>query len=100
MERVVLLGLLPKEGNFLTLRLVRELREGCSFKEKELKVLEVKTTEDGNTTWKTEGSDKIGSVDIKIGDTMRKIIIDILVKLNEDEKLREDLFTLYEKFVK
>ena len=31
-ERLVLLNILPKEGNFITLKIIRQLREDLSFK--------------------------------------------------------------------
>ncbi len=96
-ERLVLLNILPKEGNFLTLKIVRQLREGLSFEEKEIK--EVDLTIDpktGQATWDTA---KDPNKEIEIGREAKKIIVEVLEKLDKDNKLGEQHITLYEKFV-
>ena len=40
LERITLLGLLPKEGTILTLRVLRDLQRETSFSEAELTALE------------------------------------------------------------
>ena len=41
-ERLILLNVMPKEGDFTTLKIIRNLQEALSFSEEELKVLDVK----------------------------------------------------------
>jgi len=57
-ERFALLGILPQEGNFATLKVVRKLRENLSLTEEEMKHFEVKqiATNGGNfqLTWNPE----------------------------------------------
>ena len=43
-ERIVLLNILPQEGDFTTLKLVRKLRESLSFSEKEIADIDFKNT--------------------------------------------------------
>ena len=96
-ERLVMLNILPKEGNFITLKIVRQLREGLSFDEKEIK--ELKLTIDpakGNATWE---QDKDPNKEIEIGREAKKVIVESLEKLDKDEKLTQEHFSLYEKFV-
>lgn len=93
-ERLILLGLLPKEGNFTMIKLVRELRENLSFTEKEHKALEFNNT-DGNITWKETVQPK----DIQIGEVLTIEIKGILKKMDEEKKLTEQVLTLYEKFM-
>ena len=96
-ERVALLGVLPAEGNFVTLKIVRQLRESLSFSEEELKGWGIKL--DGSRmTWNEEGV-KSGERDISIGERATDLIVDGLKKLDETKKLTEQHFTLYEKFV-
>ena len=96
-ERLVLLNVLPQEGNFITLKIVRKLRENLSFDEKELKALKLTVDpEKGNATWDTA---KEPNKDVEIGREARKIIVTALEKLDKDEKLTQEHFTLFEKFV-
>ena len=94
-ERLVLLSVLPQEGNFITLKVVRKLREGLSFSEEELK--QYKFVQDkGRVTWDDSVEQ---SKAIEIGTQAKIIIQDALKKLNEDKKLKDEHFTIYEKFV-
>jgi len=94
-ERLVLLSVLPQEGNFITLKVVRKLREGLSFNEEELKQYNF-VQEDQRVTW----DDKVEqSKEIEIGEKAMDIIKEALKKLNEDKKLKDEHFTIYEKFV-
>ena len=94
-ERLVLMGMLPKEGNFLTLRLMRKLRETLSFDEEEHKQL--KFVQNGEQlTWDTT-VDIMKDVDV--GEVMMDVIVKDLKDKDKDGKLTEDTITIYEKFV-
>jgi len=96
-ERLVLLNILPKEGNFLTLKIVRKLRENLSFNEEEIKALNIKVDpEKGNATW---DASKDPNKEVEIGREANKVIVEALEKLDKDEKLTQEHFTLFEKFV-
>ena len=95
LERLVLLNLLPQEGNFTTLKLLRKLREELSFNEEEHKTLSLK--QDGDQVrWNEEA--KIVK-DVKVEGKMLALVVEILTKLDKEDKLRGEHFTLYEKFV-
>ena len=94
-ERLVLLNLLPNEGNFLTLRLMRKLREALSFDEEELKRLNVVQNGD-RVSWDITVDIR---KDIAVGDVMTDVIVKDLKGKDKDGKLTEDHITLYEKFV-
>ena len=98
-ERVLLGGMMASyQGSFTNLKLVREGREALSFNEEENKSLTFATV--GNSiTWNPEASIQYDSVDITLGDEVYKIIKDLLQKLNEEAKLTEQHFSLYEKFM-
>jgi len=95
-ERLILLNILPKEGNFVTLKIVRELREGLSFDEKEIKEIDLKIDDKGNATW-NPAKDK--NKDVEIGGQANKIIVETLEKLDKDNKLTESHLSVYEKFI-
>ena len=94
-ERLVLLGVMPVEGNFLTLKIVRQLREDLSFSEEELKQYKF-NEEQGRITW-DESQEQ--PKDVPIGKEGKRIIRDALEKLDREEKLREDHVSVFEKFV-
>ena len=96
-ERLVLLNILPKEGNFTTLKLVRELRENLSFDELENKRLNFQ--QDGDQIRWNESPEVNLPRDIEIGEKMTDLIVECLKELDKKEALKEEQFTLYEKFV-
>ena len=95
LERLVLSNVLPKEGNFTTLRLVRKLREALSFDELEHKKLGF--IQDGDQVRWNEGANLVKS--FEIGEKMMDLIAETLTKMDKEEKLRDEHFSLYEKFV-
>lgn len=97
LERLVLLNILPKEGDFTTIKLLRKLRENLSFDEEEHKALNF--VQDGDqVTWDVEAA--AGLVRrVQIGEKQSDIVHDALKKLNDEKKLSEQHLSLYEKFV-
>lgn len=95
-ERLILLNILPREGDFTTLKIVRKMREDLSFTEEEHKDLSITVDDKGQVKWKTE-ADK--AIPITIGEKATDIIVTVLKKLNDEKKLTEQHYTLYEKFV-
>ena len=97
LERLVLLNILPKEGDFTTIKLMRKLRESLSFDEDELKKIEF--VQDGDQTrWNEKNASTIMK-QIQIGEKMTDIVHDALKKLNDEKKLTNEHLSLYEKFV-
>jgi len=68
-ERIILLHVLPKEGDLLTLRIVRDLQSALSFKEDEHKLYNIRV-EGNKTFW--DNDDK--KSEIEIGDKGKEII--------------------------
>ena len=95
-DRLILLNILPKEGDFTTLKIVRKLREDLSFTEEEHKALEFKAEDEGRVVWRTEADEP---KEIPIGEKATDIIVEVLKKLNDDKKLQDQHYSLYEKFV-
>ena len=94
-ERIGILSIIPKEGNFATLKISRDLQATMGFSEEEYKKWGIKS-EGTMTSWKQNVDT---SVDKDIGEKASDIIIDALKKLDEQKKLKPELFSLYEKFV-
>jgi len=92
--RLRLLAILPEQGNLLTLKIVRELREELSFSEKEHKELSFRTK--GNMTmW----SDKVKPKTIKFGDQAKELVGKALKELDGKDELTLPDLDLWEMFV-
>ena len=97
LNRLILLNILPKQTNFLALKLIKDLEDKISFNENEQKELELKILENGLPAWNGE---KDKGKEFEIGEKTQDIIIDALKKLDKDNKLTKDHFSTYEMFVK
>lgn len=93
-ERLVLLNNLPEKGNVATLKIVRTLRENLSFDEEEHAKLNFRQ-EDDMLQWDTTDHIK----DIEFGPKANSLIIEMLEKLDKEEKLDVSSLALYERFV-
>ena len=95
-ERFIALGILPKEGNFVTLKIIQNLKMSLAPSQEEITEFEIK--QDGvNTSWNDKGKE---DREIEIGEKATDIIIEALKKLDKEKKLTEQHYTIYEKFVK
>jgi len=124
LERILLQETLPKEGDFITLKLVRKLREALAFSEKEIKEVEFKThwkcpscqkielsTEvakceacdiymkpTGEVTWDNNKAQRVVK-DVFMGSKMVALCETTLKKLSDESKLTEQHMSLYSKMV-
>jgi len=95
LERMMLLSVLPKEGSFVTLKVVADLRDELSFSEEEHK--KYKFVEDkGRVNW-NPAVDQFKEV--HIGEKATDVVVEALKKLDEDKKLTMEHMSLYEKFI-
>ena len=95
-ERLMLMQVLPTEGDFTTLKLVREMREGLSFDEEEhAKAHFVVDGEGGRITWDPEIQfDK----ELDFGPRATVVVLDALEKLDRAGQLRLEALELCDKF--
>jgi hypothetical protein len=94
-ERLGVLGILPQEGNFVTMKILNELRLNLSYNEDEMKSWGIKVDEETlRITW-----DENGEAEIPIGEKATGIIIDELRKLDTQNKLTDQSAPIYEKFI-
>lgn len=92
-ERIILQQILPKEGDIVSIRIIRDLQNALSFSEAEIKQFKIRQ-EDGRVHWNDDAEKEI-----KIGNQALVIIVDALKKINETKKLDINLISIYEKFV-
>ncbi len=95
-ERLLLLNILPAEGDMTTLRIIRQMKEDLSFTEEEHKALEFDMGEGGSVRWKADADTM---KDVPIGEKGQDIIKEQLVKANDQKKLQLQHMALYERFV-
>ena len=95
LERIVVSEILPKEGSFMNLKLVRTVKEELSFSEEENKALEFNQI-GTSLKWK---ENVIEDKEFNFGEVVTKLIISKLKELDESEDLTENHFSLYEKFI-
>lgn len=96
-ERIIILSLLPKEGSFLNLKLVREIKEDLSFSVEEHSLYKITMNSEGMITWiDPENYEK----EYLFNEPITDLIKQSLIRLDKEEKLEEDKhLSLYEKFV-
>lgn len=98
-ERYVLLDILPKEGSYTTLKIVRKLREALSFSEEDVKAFKLEEIPLGdgkiNIRWDLTAPD----AEIAIGEKATDIIVRALQELDKQGTLTDREFSLYAKFI-
>jgi hypothetical protein len=94
-ERLVLLSVLPRESDYLTLKIIRGLKEELGFSEEEHKLYKFVNNGDSVTWDDTVEQGK----EVVIGEKATDIIAGSLKELNRIGKLRDDHFDIYERFV-
>jgi hypothetical protein len=95
LERLMAIGVLPKEGNYATLKILNQLKLSLSFSEKEYEEFGIEVDIESNQTrWKVEGD-----VEIPIGETATDVLVSALKDRNKKKTLSADMMTLYEKFI-
>jgi len=95
LERLILANVLPKEGDVLSLRIVRQLREELSFSEEEHEKLQFKNT-DGMLQW---DADALEDKEISIGAKATQLIKDSLKSMNDSKTLTQDHLPVWDKFM-
>ena len=96
-ERVHLTGILPNQGKFEDLILIKSVNDKIKITAKEVEECEIKSAGTA-LTWNAKGVDSVLSVEFSEGET--KIISELLKKMSAEEKLPMDLIGLYEQITK
>ncbi len=96
-ERMLLLELLPTEGDYAALKELRKTREMLGPTADEVKEFNVKQEADGVVSW----DPKANSVerDIPLSEWATTTFQEELRKRNTEKKLDNRTFSLYEKFI-
>ena len=96
-DRLMVMSILPQQGNFVTIQLVAELKRKVSLSPKEIEQVGIKTDPaTGNLAWDdTKDKDK----DFSFHESERALIQKALVELEEQNKLTPDHIDIYKQFV-
>lgn len=96
-ERVVVMSLLPVEANFMTWRIIKELQMELAPSDEEAVLAGLDKLPGGGI--KAENWFIVVEKEIVFGDIALGLVVDALKKLDKAEKLTNDHFTIYEKFI-
>ena len=94
-ERLGILSILPVRGDYITLKVLDQLRMNLAFSEEELKeygIIEDK--ENQRVDWSSAAV-----VDIPMGEVASDLVVKAFVDLDKRKELPVNLLELYEKFI-
>ena len=96
-ERLMSIQLLNdyKEGNFITFKIIKGLRQKLFINEEEANEFEMKVV-DNRYTWNAKGAEP---KEIELSEGEISLLKEPLVKMNKENKLIADYVILYELFV-
>ena len=97
-ERLALLELLPREGDYASIKTLRRAREMISFTPEENKELEFENKGNNILVWDVEASEKMVR-DIPVDEWTSNTIREILINLSNEKALTDMQYSLYVKFV-
>jgi len=93
-ERLITLSVLPKEGSFVTLKVIRELKLRLAMTSEEIQKCDI-VERDGQVHFNAKAHElnefEFDTIEL---DLIRKS----LTRLDGQQKLNEEMFTVYEKF--
>ena len=98
LERINLLGILPQESNYVTFKIMAELKSALSFSEKEIKDFGIVQKEVNGMMRIFWDSKKEKVKEIPIGEQADIIIQASLKKIDKEERITEGTYPLFEKF--
>ena len=96
-ERIALLSILPKEGNIVTLKILRDLGNELGLTEGEVKQGEIELG-NGMLRWNPEAIAEMDK-DVSMGEAATKVVVEALTALSDQNKMGMVHLALYERFV-
>ena len=94
-ERLGILSIVPVRGDYITLKVLEQLRMNLAFSEEELKEYGiVEDRENQKVDWNSNVA-----VDIPIGEVASDLVVKAFRDLDKRKELPANLLELYEKFI-
>ena len=97
-QRIDLQSILPQQADFLTIKMIRVLREDLSFTQKEHDSLKLTQHPNGSVEWDAKAGKKCNK-EFEIPETIVVIIKASLEKLNASKQITEAHLDFYEMFM-
>lgn len=98
-QRLDLQSILPQTGDFLTVKMIRVLRETLSFNQEEHDSLKFIHHHNGSVEWNADAA-KDCTKEVTIPETIVSVIKEILEKANANKQITEAHLDFYELFMK
>ena len=98
-ERLILLNIVPNDGNILTLRIVKDLKDALSLSEGELAALKglMEIGEDGGVNLSPKADTAVFPKEISIGPEAYKVVMDAFSGLDRKNKMQMAFLPLYDR---
>lgn len=93
-ERILIVSILPKESDFVTQKIVRDLKDLVGLSETDWKNYEIIQTPEGQVRWNPS---KDTGAEFTLGDKAQDIIKGALKELDKQKKVTEDFISLFDK---
>lgn len=96
LDRIVLPGILPKEGSFTDLIIVKDIKKKVSITQEDIKKYKI-TVQGDALQWSTAGAE--AEFEYEFEELETKIIKEALQKKHDEKKATEDMIHLYTLFL-
>jgi len=97
-QRIDLQSILPAKGDFVTVKMLRVLREDLSFSQKEIEQLNLVKNPNGTVEWSIEAGDKCIK-EVAIPETIINNVKETLERLNTAKQITDSHLDFYEMFM-
>jgi len=96
-DRLMIAQLLPREGNLITQRLIRDIGQKTELSQEEMDAVKMKSLPTGGVQWDDKLEKFLGQKIIKFTDSEIGFLKDQVKKLDEQKKITRDTFLLCER---
>jgi len=93
-DRLITMSILPKEGSFVTLKVIRSLMSRLGVTSQEIADYEI-VEQDGQVRWNLEGTKPL---DFEFDSVELELIRNQLMKMDRENRLNIEVVPIYEKF--
>lgn len=97
-KRFELMHVLPNEHNYITIRLITDLRKELELSSKDLKFIEAQPAPNGGIAWNVKKGEELIK-EVSVDDFLIGVINEELKKLEKEQKITNSIADLYEMFV-
>jgi len=96
-DRLMIAQLLPREGNLIAQRIMRDISQKTELSQEEMDGVGMKSLPTGGVTWDDKLEKFLGQKTFKFTDAEMGFLKDRVKKLDEEKKVTRDTFLLCER---